>query len=46
MTGSRVKQMQRYIDGDTFMVTYGDGLSDVDISKLLEYHRSHGNLRP
>lgn len=44
MTGSRVKQMQRYVDGDTFMVTYGDGLSDVDIHSLLEFHRSHGKL--
>lgn len=44
MTGSRVKQMERYVDGDTFMVTYGDGLSDVNIEKLLEFHRSHGKI--
>ena len=44
MTGSRVKQAARYIDEDTFMVTYGDGVGDVDIPKLLEFHRSHGRL--
>ena len=44
MTGSRVKQIQRYADGDEIMVTYGDGVSDVDIGKLLEFHRSHGKL--
>jgi glucose-1-phosphate cytidylyltransferase len=44
MTGARVKRVQRYVDGDTFMVTYGDGLSDVNISDLLRYHRAHGKL--
>lgn len=44
MTGSRVKQVQKYIDDETFMVTYGDGLSDVDVRKLLEFHRAHGKL--
>jgi len=44
MTGARVKRVERYLDGDTFMVTYGDGLSDLDITKLLEFHRSHGRL--
>jgi glucose-1-phosphate cytidylyltransferase len=44
MTGARVKRVQKYIDDDVFMVTYGDGLSDINISKLLEYHRSHGRL--
>jgi glucose-1-phosphate cytidylyltransferase len=42
MTGSRIKQVERYVEGDTFMVTYGDGVSDVDIGRLLEFHRSHG----
>ncbi len=40
-TGGRVKRIQKYVDG-TFMLTYGDGLSDVDISKLLAFHRKHG----
>lgn len=44
MTGSRVKKIARHIDGDTFMVTYGDGLSDVNISDLLTFHRSHGRI--
>lgn len=44
MTGSRVKQIAKYIDDDTFMVTYGDGLSDLDIRKLVRFHQSHGRL--
>jgi glucose-1-phosphate cytidylyltransferase len=43
-TGSRVKRVERYVDGDTFMVTYGDGVADIDIKKLLAFHRSHGKL--
>jgi glucose-1-phosphate cytidylyltransferase len=44
MTGGRVKRIQPYIDGDLFMLSYGDGLSDIDISKLLDFHRSHGRI--
>jgi len=44
MTGGRIKRIQRYIEGDEFMVTYGDGLSDVDLHKLLESHRKSGKL--
>ncbi len=44
MTGARVKRIQRYVDGDTFIVTYGDGLANVNVAKLLEFHRSHGKL--
>lgn len=44
MTGSRVKQVERYVDDDVFMVTYGDGLSDVNIQSLLSFHRAHGKL--
>jgi glucose-1-phosphate cytidylyltransferase len=44
MTGGRVKRIERYVDADTFMVTYGDGLSDVNIQDLLAFHRSHGRL--
>jgi len=44
MTGGRIKRVQRYIDEDEFMVTYGDGLSDVDFHKLLESHHKSGKL--
>lgn len=44
MTGSRVKQIERHIDTETFMVTYGDGLADIDIAKLVEFHHSHQKL--
>jgi glucose-1-phosphate cytidylyltransferase len=44
MTGGRLKRIQKYIADDCFMVTYGDGLSDVDIEKLVAFHRSHGKL--
>src|SRR4051812_44316670 len=42
MTGGRVRRVEEYVDGDTFMVTYGDGLSDVDVGALMAFHRSHG----
>lgn len=41
-TAGRIKRVQRLIGNQTFMVTYGDGVSDVSVSKLLEFHRSHG----
>jgi glucose-1-phosphate cytidylyltransferase len=44
MTGGRLKRVEPLVDADTFMVTYGDGLGDVDISALVEYHCSHGAL--
>jgi glucose-1-phosphate cytidylyltransferase len=44
MTGARVKAVQKYIGDDTFLATYGDGLSDVDISKVVEFHRAHGRM--
>lgn len=45
MTGGRVKRVERYLQNeDRFMVTYGDGVSDVDIRKLIDFHRSHGKL--
>jgi glucose-1-phosphate cytidylyltransferase len=43
-TGGRVKRVEPYVKGDTFIVTYGDGLADVDIDKLLAFHKSHGKL--
>lgn len=44
MTGKRIKSIQKYVDDDTFMVTYGDGVSDVNIQQLLDFHKSHGRL--
>ncbi|HBG05019.1 MAG: glucose-1-phosphate cytidylyltransferase [Geobacteraceae bacterium GWC2_58_44] len=44
MTGGRVRRVRDYLDGETFMLTYGDGVSDVPIDRLLEYHRAHGKL--
>jgi glucose-1-phosphate cytidylyltransferase len=43
MTGGRVKRIKKYVDG-RFIVTYGDGLADVDIHALLQFHESHGRL--
>ncbi|MEK6703794.1 MAG: glucose-1-phosphate cytidylyltransferase [Planctomycetota bacterium] len=44
MTGGRVGRAGRYIDDDLFMVTYGDGVADIDISKVVAFHKSHGKL--
>ncbi len=44
MTGGRVFRVAKYLDNETFMVTYGDGLSDVDIAELVKFHRAHGKL--
>lgn len=44
MTGGRVLRLKNLIKNETFMVTYGDGVSDVDIGKLLAFHKSHGKL--
>ncbi len=44
MTGGRVKRIERFVDAETFAVTYGDGLADLNIKHLLEYHFSHGKL--
>ena len=44
MTGGRVKAVERYVDGDDFLLTYGDGVSDVDVSGLLRFHRQHGRI--
>jgi glucose-1-phosphate cytidylyltransferase len=42
MTGCRVKRVEKYITGDTFLLTYGDGVADVDVGALLAYHQAHG----
>jgi glucose-1-phosphate cytidylyltransferase len=44
MTGGRVKRIQKYVDDETFMLTYGDGICDIDMNDLLAYHESHGKL--
>ena len=43
MTGGRLKRIGRYLDG-TFLMTYGDGVGDINIGKLIEHHRAHGKL--
>lgn len=42
MTGGRVRKIQSYVGKETFMLTYGDGVANVDINKLLAFHREHG----
>lgn len=44
MTGGRVKRIKKYIGNETFMLTYGDGVSDIDIQKLVQFHKSHGKM--
>jgi len=44
MTGGRIHRIERYIDSDTFLLTYGDGVSDVNIHRLVEFHKSHGKI--
>lgn len=44
MTGGRIKRIQSYVGHETFMMTYGDGVCDVDISRLLEFHQTHGKI--
>jgi glucose-1-phosphate cytidylyltransferase len=44
MTGGRVKRVRQYVGDETFMLTYGDGVSDLDINELLRFHKSCGSL--
>lgn len=44
MTGGRIKRLEKFLSGETFMVTYGDGVSNVDVEELVRFHRSHGKL--
>ncbi|MBW2278963.1 MAG: glucose-1-phosphate cytidylyltransferase, partial [Deltaproteobacteria bacterium] len=44
MTGGRIKRLQPFLGDTTFMLTWGDGVSDIDLDKLLAFHRSHGKL--
>ncbi|MEK3883888.1 glucose-1-phosphate cytidylyltransferase [Paenibacillus sp. PL2-23] len=44
MTGSRIKRIQPYVDNTSFMLTYGDGLADININKLVESHQVNGTI--
>ncbi|MDA7738814.1 glucose-1-phosphate cytidylyltransferase [Amylibacter sp.] len=44
MTGGRVKRMKHFMSNETFLLTYGDGVSDIDIEALVNFHRSHGKM--
>lgn len=44
LTGGRVKRMKKFIGDETCMMTYGDGVADININALLDFHRSHGKL--
>jgi len=42
MTGGRIKMIEKYVDGETFLATYGDGIADIDLSALTTFHKNHG----
>lgn len=44
MTGARVKRIEPYVTGDNFLLTYGDGVADIDIANLVRIHRDHGKI--
>ena len=44
MTGGRIKRIQQYVGNEPFLMTYGDGVCDVDISKLVAFHQKHGKI--
>ncbi len=44
MTGARVARIARYLEGERFMVTYGDGVTDLDLRKVLAFHEAHGRI--
>lgn len=44
MTGGRIGRLRKFLDGQRFLATYGDGVGDVDISRLLDFHQTHGKL--
>lgn len=43
-TAGRIKKIQKYLDNETFMLTYGDGVADVNLSELVKFHSNHGKL--
>lgn len=44
MTGGRLKRLKKFVDGETFMLTYGDGISDVNLKKLLNFHKKNNKI--
>ena len=44
MTGGRVKRLKEFIGNEPFMLTYGDGVADIDLNLLLNFHRAHGKM--
>ena len=44
MTGGRIKRIENYVDGEPFLMTYGDGVCDVDINKVIDFHKEHGKI--
>lgn len=44
MTGGRIRKIARYVDDDAFLLTYGDGVTDLDLRNLVEFHKSHGKV--
>jgi len=44
LTGGRLGRVAPYLDGERFMITYGDGVADIDLGRLLDFHRGHGKL--
>jgi glucose-1-phosphate cytidylyltransferase len=44
MTGGRVKRLQKFVGNETCMLTYGDGIADIDLNALVDFHKSHGKL--
>ena len=44
MTGGRIKRIQPYIENETFMMTYGDGVADINIGALINFHKDHGKI--
>jgi len=44
LKGSRIKKIEKYVDGDLFMLTYGDGVADINLHELLAFHKSHGRI--
>ncbi len=44
LTGARIKRIEPFVKSETFMLTYGDGVADIDVRKLVEFHHSHGRI--
>lgn len=44
MTGDRIKRVREYVGNEPFMLTYGDGVADIDINKLVDFHKAHGKI--